>query len=365
MKKTIIVMAMLALACTGHCQKKNTSKTKAKAQTEVRNVIFVVGDGMGTTQVYSSVAHQGERSQFLRFKHSGFSRTYSANKYTTDSGAGGTALMTGHKVENYHIAVGPDGSWHKSFVQEAHEKGMKTGFVVTCHIIDATPASTYGHTTDRNLKDSLSMQLAQCGFDVMVGGQRSVFRPENRKDGQAPIDTLQSKGYAMAYSLEEMEQANGKKLCALLTEEKPGPAPERNDMLTRGTKKALEMLSDGKEGFVLMIEGSQIDWACHDNDTCRMRTEMEDFEKMLKVVLDYAEKDGHTLVVVTADHETGGLALTDGNIDKGENQMKFITGSHTGVMVPVFAFGPKAELFSGIHQNTDFADIIRNLLGLK
>lgn len=372
MKKAIIILAALTLTWTGYCQRGKNHSEKKKCQTTVcdhsqqavKNVIFIVGDGMGTSQVYSSVVKQGDESQFLRFPVSGFSRTYSNNKYTTDSGAGGTALMTGHKVDNYHIAVGPDGKWYKSFVQMAHEQGLKAGFVVTSHIIDATPASTYGHTTDRNLKDSLTMQMALCGFDVMIGGQRSTFMPQNRKDGKAPLDTLRSKGYDMAFSLEEMEKAQGKKLCAILTEEKPGPAAERDNMLTRGTQKALSMLDGSDKGFVLMIEGSQIDWACHDNDTTRLRTEMEDFEKMLKVVLDFAEKDGNTLVVVTADHETGGLALTGGDIENGDNEMRFIYGNHTGVMVPVFAFGPNAQLFSGIHQNTDFAPLFLKLLGL-
>ena len=109
----------------------------------------------------------------------------------------------------------------------------------------------------------------------------------------------------------------------------------------------------------MLIEGSQIDWACHNNDSAYLRAEMADFEQVLHTVLDFAVRDGNTLVVVTADHETGGVTLPSGNIEKGENDVRFLWGSHTGVMVPVFAYGPGAQLFSGIHENTDIPALIR------
>ena len=125
-------------------------------------------------------------------------------------------------------------------------------------------------------------------------------------------------------------------------------------MLTLGALKAIETLNRYDKGFVLMIEGSQIDWACHNNDSAYLVAEMEDFEDMLNAVLDFAERDGQTLVVVTADHETGGLTLLKGSIEEGVSRPTWATGGHSGVMVPVFSFGPGANLFSGVMQNTDF-----------
>ena len=331
-----------------------------------QNVILIVGDGMGVAQVYSSVVAQGEGSAFLRFPVTGFSRTYSYNRYTTDSGAGGTALMTGYKVENKHIAFGPHGEWYPSFFTLAkQQKGMRAGFVVTSSVLDATPASTYAHASYRKQFDTISMHMAQCGFDVMIGGDLDHFLPLNRKDGKAPLDTLRQKGYTLLFDTADLGGVNRLPLCALLSNGDPKTEPARGDMLGRGVACALRMLP-GEKGFVLMIEGSQIDWAGHNNDTAYLAAEMADFETVLHQVLDFAAKDGNTLVVVTADHETGGLSLLDGDIAKGTNtKMHFSTGSHSGVMVPVFAYGPGADLFTGIQQNTDIPRKIMKLLGLE
>lgn len=333
---------------------------------KAKNVILIIGDGMGTAQVYASIVAQKENSNFLRFPFSGFSRTFSNNRYTTDSGAGGTAILTGRKTNNYHIGVLPDSTPIPSLLTFAHEARMATGFVVTSSVLDATPASTYAHVPYRKMYDTISMQMAQCGYDVMIGGGLHNFRPENRRDGLNPLDTLLRRGYEITYSLEEMNRSRSNKLVTFFCENYYGPiAPGRDPVLAQGTKKALEILSKNPKGFALMIEGSQIDWACHNNDAAYMEAELADFEAMLKVVLDFAEKDGNTLVVVTADHETGGLVLVGGNIEEGKNECKYITGNHSGVMVPVFSFGPCAETFSGINNNIDLLPKILNALGLK
>ena len=362
MKKVIILLLIvLPLMVTAQRVKRIPYATDTP---QPRNVIFIVGDGMGTAQVYSSIVSQGTGgSAFLRFPYSGFSRTYSYNRYTTDSGAGGSALMTGHKVENRHIAKGPDGTDYNSFLVDAKRFfGKAAGFVVTCSVLDATPASTYAHVTDRKLFDSISLQMAQCPFEVMIGGDKNHFLPENRKDGKAPLDTLMARGYDLVYSVMDMSQSRSRKICGLLTPDNPDKAMTRGRMLTLGALKAIETLNGYDNGFVLMIEGSQIDWACHNNDSAYLRAELADFELMLHAVLDWAEKDGHTLVVVTADHETGGLTLPDGDIGQGVSDFRFLWGDHTGCMVPVFAYGPGAERFSGIQQNTDIPRKIREIM---
>ena len=330
-----------------------------------RNVILIIGDGMGVPQVYASVvAEKGDNSAFLRFPYSGFSRTYSLNKYRTDSAAGGTALTTGQKVDNYHVNWAPDSTRYNTIFDDAAAVGMLTGFVVTSSALDATPASTYGHVPYRKMFDTLSLQMAQCQHTVMMGGGYRYFLPENRKDGTSPLDTLLRRGYTVVRSMDSAVAFKGSKLVSLYSDGDPLTAPSRGDVLRKGAMKAIEMLDRNPKGFALMIEGSQIDWACHNNDSAYMRAELADFELMLNAVLDYAEKDGNTLVVVTADHETGGLTLPDGDIEKGLNTPRYLWGSHTGCMVPVFAYGPGAEYFSGIHQNTDIPNIIRWLLNL-
>ena len=328
-----------------------------------RNIILIVGDGMGVPQVYASVvAERPNNSAFLRFPVTGFSRTYSLDKYRTDSSAGGTALTTGQKVENYHVNWAPDSTRHRTIFDDAAEAGMATGFVVTSDVLDATPAATYGHVPYRKMYDTLSMQMAQCAHSVMVGGGYKYFLPENRHDGLAPLDTLLDRGYTLTRSLDSLLAFEGQRVVALPYDGDPDPAPARGDMLRRGAMKAIQLLERNRKGYAMLIEGSQIDWACHNNDSAYMRAELADFELMLHAVLDYAERDGHTLVVVTADHETGGLTLPDGDIEAGTNDVRYLWGSHTGCMVPVFAYGPGAEIFSGIQQNTDIPRKIRQLM---
>ena len=351
----MIIPVLLAAVLLGGCARKEVQTPK--------NVILIVGDGMGVAQVYASVvAEKGDNSAFLRFPVSGFSRTYSLNKYRTDSSAGGTALTTGHKVENYHVNCAPDSSRHQTIFDDAVAAGKSTGFVVVCDAMDATPAATYGHVPYRKMYDTLSLQLAQCAHSVMIGGGYKYFLPENRKDGLSPLDTLSTRGYTVVRSLDSVLAFGGDRLVGLLYDGDPLTEPERGDVLRPASMKAIEMLNRNPKGFTMLIEGSQIDWACHNNDSLYLRAELADFELMLHAVLDWAEKDGNTLVVVTADHETGGLTLPDGDIEEGINNFRFHWGNHTGCMVPVFAYGPGAERFSGIQQNTDIPRKIRELM---
>ena len=362
MKINKIVLSMLLVAplLLSGC-----GSTSTLSEEKPQNVILIIGDGMGVPQVYASVvAERGNNSAFLRFPYSGFSRTYSRNKYRTDSAAGGTALTTGHKVDNKHVNWGPDSARYNTIFDDAKKYGMSTGFVVTSSVLDATPASTYGHVPYRKMFDTLSLQMAQCEHSVMIGGGRKFFLPANRKDGLAPLDTLAKRGYTVVGNIDSMNRFGGDKLVALLYEGDPLTAPARGDVLTQGVKKALAMLRCNEKGFALMIEGSQIDWACHNNDTAYLRAELADFEQMLHAVLDFAQADGHTLVIVTADHETGGVTLPSGDIEKGQNEVKFLWGSHTGCMVPVFAMGPGAHYFSGIQENIDIPNKIRWLMQL-
>ncbi len=346
----LLSVSLLFAACT-------------RPQQGPKNVILIIGDGTGVPQVYASIVAAGaDNSAFLRFPVSGFSRTYSRNHYRTDSSAGGTALTTGVKVDNYHVNWGPDSSRYRTIFDDAIASGRSTGFVVTSDAMDATPASTYGHVPYRKMYDTLSLQLAQCQHSVMVGGGSKYFLPQNRKDGLNPIDTLLQRGYTVTFNYDSMMAFEGEKMVALLYEGDPLAAPARGPMLRDASLKAIDLLGRNKQGFALMIEGSQIDWACHNNDSAYMRAELADFEQMLHAVLDYAEKDGHTLVVVTADHETGGLTLPDGDIEAGKNDVRYLWGSHTGCMVPVFAYGPGAERFTGIQQNTDIPRKIRELM---
>ena len=194
-------------------------------------------------------------------------------------------------------------------------------------------------------------------LNVLFGGGKKYFT--ERKDSLDLLSKMWENGWNIYDSLPQIEDNNARTM-VLACRKHMVKAPERGDFLPKATAKALEML-DNEKGFFLMVEGSQIDFACHDNDSATLVNEMIDFDKTINVVLDFAEKDQNTLVVVTADHETGGLSIVDPKGKYTRTDFKWSTGSHSAVFVPVFAYGPGAENFSGIMDNTD---IIKKIMEL-
>jgi alkaline phosphatase len=334
----------------------------ATLQAQPKNIIFMVGDGMGVAQVYTSIVAMQGKSNFERFPYTGFSKTYSYNDFTTDSGAGGTALFTGEKVNNKAIALSPDGRKLETLLEKAQKKGMSTGFVVSTVVCCATPSATYAHVSNRKEFDSITLQLSQSDIDFFSGGGAGYFEKANRKDSLSAMDTLRKRGFDVVYTLDELEASNAEKIAAFFAPYYPAKYPDRGDLLMEPSKKAIKHLSKNDKGFVLMIEGSQIDYGGHDTNITVLRNEVVEFDKVIGMVLDFAMKDGETLVIVTADHETGGLTLPHGNMEDGTVSAKFTTTNHTGVMVPVFAYGPGAENFVGIMQNTDFLPKISKIM---
>lgn len=323
-----------------------------------KNVIVMIGDGMGPAQVYSLILTSNEKTAFERFPYSGFSITKSASNEITDSAAGGTAIAIGKKTNNGVVGMDPDSIPVKSMLEIFAEQGKKTGVVVTCSVTHATPADFIAHNITRKDNEGIALEISEKqGLDVLFGGGKKYFT--ERKDGQDLIGKMWENGWNIYDSLPQIEDNNARTM-VLACRKHMVKAPERGDFLPKATAKAIEML-DNENGFFLMVEGSQIDFACHDNDSTTMVEEMIDFNNTLNVVLDYAEKDGNTLVVVTADHETGGLTIIDPEGKYTRTDFLFSTGSHSAVFVPVFAFGPGAENFSGVMDNTEIISKIMEI----
>lgn len=337
--------------------------TTACAEKKALNVIFMIGDGMGVDQVYAAMVANGNQLQMERFPQAGFIKTYSFDNYTTDSGAGGTALSSGVKTRNGMIGMDPDSVAVETILQLADRNGMATGIVATCEVTHATPASYIAHQVSRNMYQAIAADYLKTDVDVFIGGGKKHF--ENREDGRNLLQELEAKGYQMAFDMTALKDIKSGKVAGLLYEGHPPAMPERGSFLMDATLSAIDLLDDNKKGFFLMVEASQIDWAGHSNDGESNIAETLDFDVTIGRVLDYAKKHGNTLVIVTADHETGGLTLPSGNISENQSELKFTSTNHTGTMVPVFAFGPGAENFSGIYENIDFKDRIASLLGLK
>ncbi|MBN1338452.1 MAG: alkaline phosphatase [Bacteroidales bacterium] len=340
-----------------------TQQEKA-VEKKPKNIILLIGDGMGLAQVHAAMTVNHNRLNMERCPFIGLSKTWSASDYVTDSGAGGTAIATGSKTRNGSVSVDTAGKPLKTILEYSEENGLATGLTVTCEVTHATPAVFTAHNISRNDHEGIAVDILKSGMDVFIGGGRDYFN--NRKDSADLVKDLRDAGYEVCITLDQVKASGSAKIAGLLYEKKPPRIHEgREGLLESATLKALEILSLNTDGFFLMVEGSQIDWGGHDNDQEYIVEETLEFDRVVGIALDFAEKNGETLVIVTADHETGGMTINNGNYETGEVETAFTSGDHTGVMVPVFAYGPGAGMFSGIYENTAIFDKMIQAFGFE
>ena len=328
----------------------------------VRNVILMIGDGMGLEQVSCAWVLNHGKLNFDNMSVVGLSRTWSNNRLITDSGAGGTALAAGQKTDNDHVGNGPDSQPLYSFLVKAQELGKKTGVVTTCHLADATPADFCCHNDYRYNFDEIIADYRTCGVDFIAGGGRDYFGPK-RKDGRNIADEMASDGYNVVFSEEELMQADLPVL-GLLSDDNLPVAGERGDLFRHMVGRALETLSaaSGEQGFTMMIEGSCIDDWLHGNRIDLAMEELLDFDRTIGDVLQWAAADGHTLVIVTADHSTGSLTLQDGSLEQGCIGVAFGSEGHNGIAVPYYVWGPGRSAFGGILENEELGRRIASFI---
>jgi len=360
--KIINLLLILTLVLTGSVL--STNESYADPPKRPRNIILLIGDGMGDAHVYAAMSVSEQQLFMEQFPFSGFIITASANDYITDSGAGGTAISCGVKTNNGMIGMTADSTTVPSIIDIVHKRGMATGVVSTSSVTHATPASFVAHNVSRNNYEAIAEDFLKGNIDVFIGGGENHFR--NRKDGKDLTVDLQEQGFDIVYTLEEMWESNSEKIAALLAKEHmPTVRDGRQGFLEAMTMKAIQTLSKDRDGFFLMVEGSQIDWGGHANDAEYVITETLDFDQAVGAALEFARMDGRTLVIVTSDHETGGLTIPAGDQNEGSITVKFSTPNHSAVMVPVFSFGPGADKFSGINENTFFLDMFLELLKIR
>ncbi|MBR0500219.1 MAG: alkaline phosphatase [Bacteroidales bacterium] len=329
---------------------------------EVRNIIFMIGDGMGLEQVSCGWVLNHGKLNLDNMPVVGLSRTYSLNALITDSAAGGTALAVGQKTTNSHVGTDPDGNPLYSIFVKAQEAGMKTGVAVTCHLADATPADFCCHSDNRYKYDEVIAGYGECGVDYIAGGGLDYFG-KKRKDSRNIANEMAVKGYAVALNEVELMEAH-LPILALLADDNLPTALERGDLLRHMVAKGLEELSSqsGDKGFVMMIEGSSIDDWQHENNIGKAMEELLDFDRTLGDVLEWAAADGHALVVVTADHATGALTLQDGDIAEGRIGVEFGNDSHNGIAVPFYVWGPGRDKFGGIKENAELGALVMSFV---
>lgn len=316
-----------------------------------RNVVLMIGDGNGLAQISAAmIANRGELS-ITQLKHIGLIKTSSDDDLITDSAAAATALATGVKTNNRAIGQGPGGEDLNTLVEEVAKHGFNTALVGTDAIYGATPASFYANRMERDDTQGLVTDLLSSDLGFFIAGGRD----------QEP----RIRGTFATKSLDDFKDLGERTAVYLGDTKAPSMKNGREDLLPRAVKKALDVLGAEKAPFFLMVEGAQIDNGGHSNDTEGIVREMLDFDRAIAEAVRFADAHGNTLVVVTADHETSGFGIVGGNQDKGVVHGDFLTVDHSGIMVPVFAYGPQGERFNGIYENSDIFLKILEALDLR
>ena len=362
--KKLITLSLLTFVMLGMLSSCGKKKEETPEPPKAMNVIYFIGDGTALPQVYAGMLASREDMVFPKFPYIGVVDTHSASNDITDSAAGGTALASDHKTKNAMVGMNPDTIPVKTLLEVFHEQGKETGIVVTSYITHATPACFYAKVPHRKQYEDIAMQLAENdNINLAIGGGRKHF--EQRKDSINLIERMENElGWKVYDTLANID-VTCKKYAVIADDGHMPPAAERGDFLPRAVKTALKTLDGAENGFFLMVEGSQIDFACHANDSAWMVDELVDFSYAIQVALNYAEEHGNTLVVVTADHETGGLTMPDPQGKYTNVVFDYSTRSHTCLPVMVYAYGPGAEQFTGWMQNTAIKGKILNACGLE
>jgi alkaline phosphatase len=392
----------------------------ATHETSAKNVILLIGDGMGFPQLTlaridkagGNVTQYGSVELFMDgMEQTGMVKTSSANSLVTDSAPASSAMATGEKTNNGVISQNSaaiqgkrDGENLTTILEMAEESGLSTGLITTTRITHATPAAFYAHVDNRDNESEIADQLLASGVEVILGGGLQYFTGENdtdpldnygkRGDERDLLNEFESQGYALVYngsSFQKVDSNTTERLLGLFDSSHMQydlerlSGEERDPSLADMTSKAISILSRNPKGFFLMVEGGRIDHAGHERNISKNIADTLAFDEAVKVAMDFASLKNETLVIVTADHECGGLVLQPENLDVYEAgginplfasgttktqgpRYDFITemeeATHTAVDVPIMASGPGAEKVSkGVIDNTRIFEIMKEAFG--
>ena len=345
---------------------------------KAKNVIFLIGDGMSISQVSAYRLVQGgpnSRIAVDRFPYSGIVLTHAENAIVTDSASSATAYSTGRKTNNGALGMDSENNELENLTETLDQYGFVSSLLATSEITHATPAAFAAHVDLRWKTDEISAQMIESKVATFLGGGRHFFLPEEmdgkRKDARNLLEEVKA-SHKLLTTKDEMNDFNDNKLGKVFglfadehlrsvdSPDNHPSEPSLSEMLQFAVKRSGQFINNGCKGFFIMGEGSQVDWAGHSNNLEYLKREMQDLDSAVEWAFNYAKQNTDTLVVVTADHETGGLLIEPANpADYNGNEVKFSfntavgRGTHTGVPVPVYAYGPGAENFTGTLDNTD------------
>lgn len=323
-------------------------------ETRVKNIILLIGDGMGLGATASAFYANGGELTMTNLQTLGYVLTQSADNFTTDSAASGTAYATGVKTNNGYLGVGPDGQRLTNIPEKLAPLGYVSGVVSTDDLNGATPAAFYAHQSARGATDAIWADLPASALTFASAGTVSAFEKQ-------PLTTQEAiKGkFTVTYSPDDAKVAGSQRLIYL----PKSVQSDRGAYLPETTQMAIDYLSErSRKGFFLMVEGARIDKEEHSNKLAETVAETLDFDKAIEVAVKFAEKDGHTLVIISADHETGSVVVRKGDMKDNFVQSSFASTGHSPMMVPLYAYGPHSKDFIGYQQNSDVANKIIEIL---
>ena len=342
MRKMLTIQSYLVAICILFSNCHAGARIMAKKVEKPLNIILLIGDGMGLAQISAAAFMQGGLALEL-FKNIGLVKTSSANNYITDSAAGATAYSTGEKTYNGAIGLSQDSLSLPTILELSEAHGLSSGLIATCSITHATPAAFFAHQKNREMHREIASDFYGKGIDYVAGSGKPYF----------DMGKLSADHYTVHTGKDLIGLKAIQKFFWFYNDSVDAPKSKaRGTWLKDATTQGIQFLSSNKKGFFLMVEGSQIDWGGHDNDFNYTVSELIDFDEAVRVALEFAKKDGNTLVLVTADHETGGLSLDAGDLKQRTIEHHYASTHHSGVMVPIYAYGPGSYLFTGTIENT-------------
>jgi len=362
-----------------------TKKELKKIDKKAKNIILLIGDGMGINQVTAyRIAKGGPNyiSAFDKFPFTGLVKTHAVDTLITDSASSATAYSSGIKTVNGYLGVNKDKQIVKNITEMLYEKGYITSLIATSEITHATPAAFTAHNESRDNTDQIAEAMFRSNNFISLGGGRDFFVPEDlggqREDNfdilsliKEQESYLESKDDFINFQLD-----TSKRIFGLFAKEgfiREDNEPDLLEMFNFTLEQSNKVLVNNCAGFFIMTEGSQIDWEGLENDFNGQFKEMDEFDQVVNRALEYAKTDQNTLVIVLSDHETGGLLIETDDWSRNpepSNKMKISwntavgIGTHTGTMIPAFAYGPGAENIAGVIDNTDIFFIMKEALGL-
>ncbi|WP_051315409.1 alkaline phosphatase [Algoriphagus terrigena] len=322
----------------------------------VKNIILLIGDGNGLAQISAGLFANGGDLNLAQLKNMGLIKTQAADDFTTDSAAGATALATGTKTNNRALGVAPDGPVLSNLPDILAEYQFVSGIITTDQLTGATPASFYAHHPERDESDQIAAYLPKSELDLFIGGGGKAFEPQ--------LSNLKSVGFELVEQLDQVAKSNADRVGFFSA---PGSNPSmekgRGDFLSQSALAATTFLQRKNQPLFLMIESAMIDSGGHGNSTATIVEEMLDFDRTIGEMMRYADENPGTLLIITADHETGGVSIPQGNLETGEVELAFHSDDHTGILVPIFAYGPHSDDFRGIFENSEVFDKVMELVG--